>query len=41
MDLLEKYETSRGLFFNGVSKCWGYEARKEEVRKVIEELLSR
>jgi pyruvate/2-oxoacid:ferredoxin oxidoreductase alpha subunit len=38
LDFLKKYEISRGLFFNGISKCWGYEAPKEEVRKVIEEL---
>jgi GNAT superfamily N-acetyltransferase len=40
VDFLKKYEISRGLFFNGTSKCWGYEAPKEEVRKVIEDLLS-
>lgn len=39
VDFLKKYEICRGLFFNGISKCWGYEAPKEEVRKVIEELL--
>ena len=41
LDFLKKYEISRGLFFSGISKCWGYEAPKEEVRKVIEELLSK
>jgi GNAT superfamily N-acetyltransferase len=41
VDFLKKYEICRGLFFNGTSKCWGYEAPKEEVRKIIEELLSR
>jgi len=41
IDFLKKYEICRGLFFNGISKCWGYEAPKEEVRKVIEELLSK
>ena len=41
IDFLKKYEISRGLFFNGISKCWGYEAPKEEVRKVIEDLLSK
>jgi GNAT superfamily N-acetyltransferase len=40
IDFLKKYEISRGLFFNGISKCWGYEAPKEEVRKVIEDLLT-
>jgi GNAT superfamily N-acetyltransferase len=39
LDFLKKYEISRGLFFNGISKCWGYEAPKDEVRKVIEDLL--
>jgi len=41
LDFLKKYEICRGLFFNGLSKCWGYEAPKEEVRKVIEDLLSK
>jgi GNAT superfamily N-acetyltransferase len=41
INFLKKYEISRGLFFNGTSKCWGYEAPKEEVRKVIEDLLSK
>ena len=41
IDFLKKHEISRGLFFNGVSKCWGYEAPKEEVRKTIEDLLSK
>jgi len=41
IDFLKKYEICRGLFFNGMSKCWGYEAPKEEVRKVIEDLLSK
>ena len=41
IDFLKKYEISRGLFFNGISKCWGYEAPKEEVKKVIEDFLSR
>ena len=40
IDFLKKYQISRGLFFNGMSKCWGYEAPKEEVRKVIEDLLT-
>lgn len=38
---LKRYEISRGLFFNGTSKCWGYAAPKEEVRKIIEDLLSK
>ncbi len=41
IDFLKKYEICRGLFFNGISKCWGYEAPKEEVKKVIEDLLSK
>jgi GNAT superfamily N-acetyltransferase len=41
IDFLKKYEISRGLFFNGIFKCWGYEAPKEEVRKVIEDLLAK
>jgi GNAT superfamily N-acetyltransferase len=41
VNFLKKYEICRGLFFNGISKCWGYEAPKEEVRKVIEDLLSK
>jgi GNAT superfamily N-acetyltransferase len=41
INFLKKYEISRGLFFDGTSKCWGYEAPKEEVKKVIEELLSK
>jgi len=41
LDFLKKYEISRGLFFNGTSKCWGYEAPKEEVRPVIEDSLSK
>jgi len=36
---LKKYEISRGIFFNSIPKCWGYEAPKEEVKKVIEDLL--
>jgi GNAT superfamily N-acetyltransferase len=39
IDFLKKFEISRGIFFNSMSKCWGYEAPKEEVRKVIEDLL--
>ena len=41
VDFLKEHQVSRGLFFNGVSKCWGYEAPKEEVRKAIEDLLSK
>lgn len=39
IDFLKKYEISRGLFFDGISKCWGYEAPKDELRTVIEDLL--
>lgn len=38
-EVLEKYQTSRALFFNGKYKCWGYEAPRDELRKVIEEAL--
>ncbi|KPJ60308.1 MAG: hypothetical protein AMJ46_06925 [Latescibacteria bacterium DG_63] len=34
--ILDKYQTSRALFFNGESRCWGYAAPREEVRKEIE-----
>ncbi len=35
-EILEKYQTSRALFFNGKYRCWGYEAPFGELRKVIE-----
>jgi len=38
-EVLEKYQTSRALFFNGKYKFWGYEAPRDELRKVIEEAL--
>ena len=38
-EVLEKYQTSRALFFNGKYKCWGYEAPHDELRKAIEEEL--
>jgi GNAT superfamily N-acetyltransferase len=38
-EILEKYQTSRALFFNGKYKCWGYEAPRDELRKKIEEAL--
>ena len=38
-EILEKYQTSRALFFNGKYKYWGYEAPRDELRKVIEEAL--
>jgi GNAT superfamily N-acetyltransferase len=38
-EVLEKYQTSRALFFNGKYKFWGYEAPRDELRKRIEEEL--
>lgn len=38
-DILEKYQTSRALFINGESKCWGYSAPRDELRKEIEQAL--
>ena len=38
-EVLEKCQTSRALFFNGRYMCWGYEAPRDELRKVIEEAI--
>ena len=40
-EILEKYQNSRALFINGESKCWGYEARQDELRKEIEKSLNK
>jgi GNAT superfamily N-acetyltransferase len=37
--VLDKYQITRALFFNGKSCCWGYEAPREEIRKEIEKAL--
>ncbi len=39
--VLEKYQTWRALFFNGVFKCWGYEAPHEGIRKIIRQELEK
>lgn len=39
-EILEKYQISRALFFNGKYKCWGYEAPKEGIREEIEKCLN-
>jgi GNAT superfamily N-acetyltransferase len=39
--VLEKHQTWRALFFNGVSRCWGYAAPREELRKVISQELEK
>jgi GNAT superfamily N-acetyltransferase len=36
-DILNKYQISRGLFFNGRQKNWGYAAPRNELRNVIEQ----
>lgn len=36
-DILDKYQTSRALFFNGKYKCWGHEAPRDGLRKVIDQ----
>ena len=38
-EVLEKYQTSRALFVNRKYKFWGYEAPRDELRKMIEEAL--
>jgi len=40
-NILEKYQTSRALFINGESKCWGYEAPRDELRKEIDKSLNK
>ncbi len=37
--VLDKYQISRALFFNGKSRCWGYEAPRDEIRKEIKKAL--
>ena len=38
--ILERYQTSRALLFNGRPKCWGYEAPRNELRKEIDAALT-
>ncbi len=37
--VLDKYQITRALFFNGKSRCWGYEAPRDEIRKEIKKEL--
>lgn len=36
--VLDKYQITRALFFNGKSRCWGYEAPRDEIRKEIKKV---
>lgn len=40
-DILEKYQTSRALFINGEPKGWGYAAPRDELRKEIDQALTK
>ena len=39
--ILERYQVSRALFFNGRYKNWGYAAPRDELRKIIDQDLTK